>query len=361
MSRDTESPRGEWGGPRAEAGTALHRGRRRLHDDRPEPEDFAATEPLMAADQSPPVEPTPVTEPDVREQYAAGTSGESAQRRRPRDAARAAPRATTPAARSAAATAPSSSATRTPTRPPSPCSPVTPRRAHSTAPAPESSVDEGVGSDGTDLGDRSGYGDGDRAEVGDRGDSAPTARTSSDRRSVHARTSATTEYGDATARISAPAQTSTHRPRPARPSRSRSTGTPAHGARAAEERFDPTPTRDWAADEGELLDGNHERADRLAEERGRAATPDAPVQGGTAQRAARRISDFHELRDGGFGVGSAAPLDDGVQPLDHPVQGFRESMTFGLPGDPRLRHGRARRVVLRRGAAERSGFRRSGG
>ena len=77
VSRDTESPRGEWGGPREEAGTPS------TADDGDsmtivEPEDFAATEPLMAADQSPPVEPTPVTEPDVREQYAAATSDGSA-------------------------------------------------------------------------------------------------------------------------------------------------------------------------------------------------------------------------------------------------------------------------------------------
>jgi hypothetical protein len=48
----------------------------------------------------------------------------------------------------------------------------------------------------------------------------------------------------------------------------------------------------------------------------------------------RRISGFLELRDGGFGVGSAAPIEDGAQPLDHPVQAYRDTMTFREPGVP---------------------------
>ena len=81
VSRDTESPRGEWGGPRDEDGTASTAGDGDSMTIIGEPEDFAATEPVMAADQSPPVEPTPVTEPDVREQYAAATSDGSVARR----------------------------------------------------------------------------------------------------------------------------------------------------------------------------------------------------------------------------------------------------------------------------------------
>ena len=34
-----------------------------------------------------------------------------------------------------------------------------------------------------------------------------------------------------------------------------------------EERYDPTPTRDWAADEGELLEETHDRGERLEAER----------------------------------------------------------------------------------------------
>ena len=79
------------------------------------------------------------------------------------------------------------------------------------------------------------------------------------------------------------------------------------------------------------------RALEHAEDRRR---DDAPVAARPQERHRRsgqpgpRISDFDELRDGGFGVGSAAPLDDGAQPLDHPVQAYRDTMTYDLPGDP---------------------------
>lgn len=46
----------------------------------------------------------------------------------------------------------------------------------------------------------------------------------------------------------------------------------------------------------------------------------------------RRISGFDEVRDGGFGIGSAAPLEDRAQPLGHAVKGYRESNTFLAPG-----------------------------
>ena len=54
-------------------------------------------------------------------------------------------------------------------------------------------------------------------------------------------------------------------------------------------------------------------------------TPAAPPQ-------ERRISNFDEVRDGGFGIGSAAPLDDRAQPLGHAVKGYRDSNTFRAPG-----------------------------
>ena len=126
-----------------------------------------------------------------------------------------------------------------------------------------------------------------------------------------------------------------------------------------EERYDTTPTRDWAADEGDLLAENRDRGDRLADDRDDLRTEDDRLAGVAAREGAsapetdatsasgsratasdvaddessterddsvdqavgRRVSEFDELRDGGYGVGSAAPLDDGAQPLDHPVQG----------------------------------------
>ncbi|HYN67230.1 MAG TPA: hypothetical protein VES93_10105, partial [Ornithinibacter sp.] len=175
-----------------------------------------------------------------------------------------------------------------------------------------------------------------------------------------------------------------------------------------EERFDPTPARDWAADEGELLEEAHDRGERLEAERielaaiGDDATSDDtagddaagadtatgdpasdsssedpasgdPASGDPAseepaaeeptmpERAGRRISAFQELRDGGFGVGSAAPLDDGAQPLDHPVQAYRDTMTYRAPGDPGYDTAEPHVWFYDEGAAQRSGFHRADG
>jgi hypothetical protein len=151
----------------------------------------------------------------------------------------------------------------------------------------------------------------------------------------------------------------------------------------SEERYDPTPTRDWAADEGELLDETHDRGDRLEAERadlahdsdeasGATATDDATASGdatdttasddtGSTAAEGRRVSGFDELRDGGFGVGSAAPLDDGGQPLDHPVAAYRDTMTYRLPGDTGYESAEPHVWFYDEGAAERNGFRRSEG
>ena len=172
----------------------------------------------------------------------------------------------------------------------------------------------------------------------------------------------------------------------------------------AQERYDPTPTRDWAADEGDLLAENRELGDRLADDRddlraegdrltGVAAregasapatdtaasdpdgtAPDTRASASTVaddaastdaddsvdQALGRRVSEFHELRDGGYGVGSAAPLEDGAQPLDHAVQGYRDTMTFRSPGDAGYDSAEPDVWFYDEAAAERSGFRRSG-
>lgn len=49
----------------------------------------------------------------------------------------------------------------------------------------------------------------------------------------------------------------------------------------------------------------------------------------------RRISDYDEVRDGGYGIGSAAPIEDGAQPLGHPVRAWEDTKTFrgGPEGD----------------------------
>ncbi len=153
---------------------------------------------------------------------------------------------------------------------------------------------------------------------------------------------------------------------------------------STQERYDPTPTRDWGADEGELLEETHDRGERLEEERSELAQRSDDAAGGAAaevadhgteatasdapaddttgeQPGARRISGFDELRDGGFGVGSAAPLDDGAQPLDHPVQAYRDTMTYRTPGDPGYDSAEPHVWFYDEDAAQRSGFRRSEG
>ena len=59
-------------------------------------------------------------------------------------------------------------------------------------------------------------------------------------------------------------------------------------------------------------------------------------------------------------MGSAAPLDGGAQPLDHPVQGYRD-MTFRAPGDNGYDSAEPDVWFYDEGAAQRSGFRRADG
>ena len=84
-------------------------------------------------------------------------------------------------------------------------------------------------------------------------------------------------------------------------------------------------------------------------------------EGGAPAPTGRRVSEFHEIRDGGFGVGSAAPLEDGGQPMGHPIAAYRDTMTFRGPGDAGYEDTDPDVWFYDEGAAERSGFRRSEG
>jgi hypothetical protein len=88
-----------------------------------------------------------------------------------------------------------------------------------------------------------------------------------------------------------------------------------------------------------------------------AEKPTATDQGPTRER---RISEYDEVRDGGYGVGSAAPLGDGAQPLGHAVMGYRESNTFVAPGDPRYDEAEPDVWFFNEEAARRAGFNRAG-
>lgn len=61
---------------------------------------------------------------------------------------------------------------------------------------------------------------------------------------------------------------------------------------------------------------------------------DAEVEDAAEEPTApgRRISDLSEVQDGGHGVGSAAPVWDGAQPLGHPIQAYRDTMSYRVPG-----------------------------
>jgi hypothetical protein len=57
------------------------------------------------------------------------------------------------------------------------------------------------------------------------------------------------------------------------------------------------------------------------------------AEAGAETRQERRISSFEEVADGGFGIGSAAPIADGAQPLGHAVKGTHEGKSFLAPGE----------------------------
>jgi hypothetical protein len=156
--------------------------------------------------------------------------------------------------------------------------------------------------------------------------------------------------------------------------------------------------RDWGRSEGDRLEENRERGEQLAADRealdreaageepgagydepvgataddsspmteDHAADSDAtaPAEDSSPAEEAprgRRVSDFHEIRDGGFGVGSAAPLEDGGQPMDHPIAGYRDTMSFRTPDDAGYDDAEPDVWFYDEGAAERSGFHRSDG
>ncbi len=159
---------------------------------------------------------------------------------------------------------------------------------------------------------------------------------------------------------------------------------PGAGDGAAGDADEPE-ARDWGHDEGDLLEENRERGEELAADREdldreaegeQQVAAQEPVQEESAQEPAqeepveeqateaprgRRVSDFDEIRDGGFGVGSAAPLEDGAQPMGHPVAAYRDTMSFRTPEDPGYDETDPDVWFYDEAAAERSGFHRADG
>ena len=71
-------------------------------------------------------------------------------------------------------------------------------------------------------------------------------------------------------------------------------------------------------------------------------------------------SSIEDVRDGGHGVGSAAPLPDGRQPFGHPVKAWTDTMTFVLPGEEGY-DADPHEWFVDQGAAEGAGFRHAHG
>jgi len=100
----------------------------------------------------------------------------------------------------------------------------------------------------------------------------------------------------------------------------------------AVESVEPVETDDWQHDEAMF---GEEAADDLVDAGADQAVSEVmPSDAPETAAWGRRISDLEEVSDGGFGMGSAAPIADGAQPLGHAVQAYRDTMTFRVPEAP---------------------------
>ncbi|MDO5628102.1 MAG: hypothetical protein Q4G43_07255 [Mobilicoccus sp.] len=84
--------------------------------------------------------------------------------------------------------------------------------------------------------------------------------------------------------------------------------------------------------------------------------------GGDAQAASdgRRVSEYDEVRDGGYGVGSACPIDDGAMPLGHPVKAWNDTMSYVDSDHGRYADAEPHVWFTDADAAQRAGFHRAG-
>ena len=70
-----------------------------------------------------------------------------------------------------------------------------------------------------------------------------------------------------------------------------------------------------------------------------------------------RTSSLDEIRDGGYGVGSAATIDDGAVPLGHPVKAWEDTKTFVAPDHDKYDEAEPHVWFADEHAAQRAGFR----
>lgn len=106
---------------------------------------------------------------------------------------------------------------------------------------------------------------------------------------------------------------------------------------------------DWTAEDGD--------GPQVMEGQSPAASANVGGAGSSDPTAGRRSSSLEEVRDGGYGVGSAAPIDDGAVPFGHPVKAWQDTMTCVAPEHPSYDDADPHVWFTDTGAAERAGFR----
>lgn len=109
---------------------------------------------------------------------------------------------------------------------------------------------------------------------------------------------------------------------------------------------------DWTADdEGPQVQQYQDpQSHALTGDAGDGAPEEASPSASDAQ------SGLDEIRDGGYGVGSAAPLDDGRVPLGHPVKAWHDTQTYVTPDHWAYGDAQPHVWFTDADAAERAGF-----
>ncbi|MEP6649762.1 MAG: hypothetical protein ABJA74_07575 [Lapillicoccus sp.] len=82
----------------------------------------------------------------------------------------------------------------------------------------------------------------------------------------------------------------------------------------------------------------------------------ASSEPGDTADGGRRTSSLDEIRDGGYGLGSAAPLDDGALPLGHSVKAWEDTKTFVTPDHAKYGEAEPHVWFVDAHAAEAAGF-----
>lgn len=111
----------------------------------------------------------------------------------------------------------------------------------------------------------------------------------------------------------------------------------------------------------QTADGDWQHDEAMFGETSADAVAAMPSQAPETAAWGRRISDLDEVTDGGYGVGSAAPISDGAQPLGHPVQGYHDTRTYRVEGAPGYDSREPDVWFFDAASAERAGFSRAEG